>query len=534
MLLDDCRLVPLQPVGAGRIARFDGVVCLVGDDPTRVATAALFEACRTHRGDGASLIQKVAGILTRAAGATLPPFAIVAQDGDALLLAVHGSVTVLAEQPGGPLRLGGGEVGTWATSRVLDAAYLSAVTAPAALGAVPALVDLHRGIAVADSFVVLAAGVSPGDVAGSAGAAGDAARAQPRPTSNAAPPQDDEDDESFPMPGLAVPTGTGVAAAPAAPAAPAEEATTRQSASGDGGRPAPAAPLPVAGLDASEELPAWLNPPPIEPPAAAPPVTPPPPMPSPAPAPAPPRIEAPAPPPTPGPPAAPAAAPSPAPASPPPRLPDAAANVPLGFASLPDGAFKIVELRPVTGVQAAAPLPTAQQSAVSGAAPFDPTGATEAVVVRGVHCGRGHFNDPRARYCAVCGLAMFQNSMVLVEGSRPPLGVLLLSNGESYPLTRSMVVGREPTGHAEVVAGRADPLIPASKGPSLSRVHASIRLDGWDVHLVDEGSTNGTFVWDEPRRQWIRLAAQQPYVLRPGDQLALGELTATFETSLQQ
>ena len=95
----------------------------------------------------------------------------------------------------------------------------------------------------------------------------------------------------------------------------------------------------------------------------------------------------------------------------------------------------------------------------------------------------------------------------------------------------------EPVGAVEcrlTEAGRADPLIPASKGPSLSRVHASIRLDGWDVHLVDEGSTNGTFVWDEPRRQWIRLAAQQPYVLRPGDQLALGELTATFETSLQQ
>ena len=75
----------------------------MGDDPTRVATAALFDACRNHHGDGAVLVQKVAGILTRAAGATLPPFAIVAQDGDALLLAVHGSVTIVAEQPGGPL-----------------------------------------------------------------------------------------------------------------------------------------------------------------------------------------------------------------------------------------------------------------------------------------------------------------------------------------------------------------------------------------------------------------------------------------------
>ena len=57
MQLDDARLIPLQPVGAGRIARFDGVVCLVGDDPTRVSTAALFDACRTHRGVLHSCIQ---------------------------------------------------------------------------------------------------------------------------------------------------------------------------------------------------------------------------------------------------------------------------------------------------------------------------------------------------------------------------------------------------------------------------------------------------------------------------------------------
>ena len=112
--------------------------------------------------------------------------------------------------------------------------------------------------------------------------------------------------------------------------------------------------------------------------------------------------------------------------------------------------------------------------------------------------------------------------------------MLLLSNGESYPLTTNLVIGREPFHHGQVLDGSAEALVPTSKGPSLSRVHAQIRLEGWDVHLVDEGSTNGSYVWDEARRQWIRLVAQQPYVLRPGDQIALGELTATFETSLQQ
>ena len=87
-------------------------------------------------------------------------------------------------------------------------------------------------------------------------------------------------------------------------------------------------------------------------------------------------------------------------------------------------------------------------------------------------------------------------------------GVLLLSNGESYPLTRNLVVGREPNNHGDVLNGSADVLIPLTQGPSLSRVHALIRLDGWDVHLIDEGSTNGTFVWDEPNHRWLRLAAE--------------------------
>jgi hypothetical protein len=189
-----------------------------------------------------------------------------------------------------------------------------------------------------------------------------------------------------------------------------------------------------------------------------------------------------------------------------------------------------VELRPPSGIEAASPLPTAQQQAAEPA-PDDPTSEAR-VHVQGVHCGRGHFNDPRARYCGVCGLAMGQQGLEAVEGIRPPLGVLLLSNGESYPLSRNLVIGREPSQHPSVTAGHADAVIPMSMGPSLSRVHALIRLEAWDAHLVDEGSTNGTFVWDEPRRQWMRLAPHQPHVLRPGDQLAFGELTATFETSL--
>ena len=151
-----------------------------------------------------------------------------------------------------------------------------------------------------------------------------------------------------------------------------------------------------------------------------------------------------------------------------------------------------------------------------------------------MHCGRGHFNDPRARYCSICGLGMLQASLVLIEDTRPPLGVLLFSNGESHPLATDLVIGRDPASDPEVSAGRAGALIPGTEALSLSRVHAKVTLLGWDVQLTDRGSTNGTYIWNEPANQWHQLPANAPYTLQPGDRIGFGDLTALFETSIQQ
>ena len=168
MNLQDIRLVPLQPAGTGRLARFAGVVVFVGEDATRIATATLLDTCRTHAANsdrqGGELVTKVAGILTRAKGADLPPFALIAQEGDGLAVAISGPIEVLVEQPAGPLRLGGGAPGTWVTSVAHDAAYASALPVGASLDAVGALVDLERGVVAAGGFVMLASGVSPGDL----------------------------------------------------------------------------------------------------------------------------------------------------------------------------------------------------------------------------------------------------------------------------------------------------------------------------------------------------------------------------------
>ena len=71
---------------------------------------------------------------------------------------------------------------------------------------------------------------------------------------------------------------------------------------------------------------------------------------------------------------------------------------------------------------------------------------------------------------------------------------------------------------SRVVLGRgagADVRLPDT---SVSLRHASIRSSGSDYALVDEGSTNGTFVGG------IRLSPQTPRVLRSGDLVRLGRV----------
>jgi len=553
MHLADARLVPVQPTAGGRLARYDQVICLVGDDPGRIGTTALFEACRTHHGDARSLVNKIAGIVERSAG-SLPPFVVVAGvvagDADGLLVAVHGTVEVTARQASGPLRLGGGDVGSWTTAEVLDAAYLWAAVPGGIHGPVPALVDLQRGVAPAAGFVLLPGGVTPSELGLDEARAFDppappAAPDTPVPIASPAERQADTPvpDDGEPVPGARPVAPAEVAEVPPPAAVPPPAGIV---APPEPGPPAPApapapADVPVAGppVAAPADPPAAAGPPPpsVDLVAAVAAVTPPGPTGPDATPPAPEPIAAVVPDPVvPDPveagPPAPAQVPvPPAPAAPEPSPP----VLPVGWG--PAGAagagasFRLVELRPTEAPPVAAPLPVA--AAPEPAAP--PAGAPAgAVVVEGVRCSRDHFNDPRARYCAVCGIAMFQASVVLTRGPRPPLGVIVLDSGESFPLLRDRIIGREPDVHPDVVADTADPLQPGRFGPRLSRLHARIRLDGWNVVLVDEGSTNGTFVWDETRRQWAPLPAGTSRILRPGDHIAFGDLTATFETSIQQ
>lgn len=162
-----------------------------------------------------------------------------------------------------------------------------------------------------------------------------------------------------------------------------------------------------------------------------------------------------------------------------------------------------------------------------------PTGddvGDDRVEVSGVRCSRGHFNHPNALYCAACGIKMVHVTRKSVLGPRPPVGLLVVDDGTTYALDTGYVIGREPQLDERVRAGAARPLATGEAG-TMSRVHAEIRLEDWDVVLVDLGSTNGTYV-RSGEQGWERLTPQHPFRLDPGMEVSLGDRRIVFESNV--
>jgi hypothetical protein len=142
--------------------------------------------------------------------------------------------------------------------------------------------------------------------------------------------------------------------------------------------------------------------------------------------------------------------------------------------------------------------------------------------VEGVYCKNGHFNDPEARYCAVCGISMGQLTKIRQKGNRPPLGVLVLSDGSVCQLDADYVIGREPTLDSAVAEGRARPLRLMGASGVVSRIHARVELDGWQVYICDLNSANGTQVLQPGERNPVSLQPGVRTPLMAGAQIRLG------------
>lgn len=192
--------------------------------------------------------------------------------------------------------------------------------------------------------------------------------------------------------------------------------------------------------------------------------------------------------------------------------------------------------RGIAGDRWAAPTPpdrppsmptAARRPSVLGGRTSDPPS------IEGIMCSRHHFNDPRARFCGSCGIAMHHVSIVMVRRPRPVLGQLVFDTGETFQIANDVVIGRTAADDSLVAGGDARSLVPAGDTSALSRTHAEIRLRGWDVVLSDRSSLNGTFLWERPTQRWRRLDPGSAETLRIGDVVAFGRRTATFESSVR-
>lgn len=160
----------------------------------------------------------------------------------------------------------------------------------------------------------------------------------------------------------------------------------------------------------------------------------------------------------------------------------------------------------------------------SPAAPSpDPAPGPVVVEVLGVRCPVDHHNHPNAVYCAQCGRRMGVNqTTVALPGPRPPLGLFLLNDGSSYPIASDMIVGRDPSGHDEVVGGVAGMLRLSDDRSEISRSHVGVYLDNWSVTVIDLGSANGTMVRKSDEAEWTSVSAESRVLLNAGDTLRVG------------
>ncbi|MEO5878407.1 MAG: FHA domain-containing protein [Streptosporangiaceae bacterium] len=172
-------------------------------------------------------------------------------------------------------------------------------------------------------------------------------------------------------------------------------------------------------------------------------------------------------------------------------------------------------------------IPSGEPVAAPGPAQPEPNSRP---LVWGADCKNGHFNDPRAQYCGVCGIGMVQLSLVPRQSHRPPLGLLLLDDGMTLRLDTDYVIGRSPEPAPEVLAGTARPVRLTDSDGSVSRRHVRISLDQWDVRLTDLGSVNGTFI-EEPETPMRPLHRGETVTMRPGTKIQVGtERTFRYES----
>lgn len=135
-------------------------------------------------------------------------------------------------------------------------------------------------------------------------------------------------------------------------------------------------------------------------------------------------------------------------------------------------------------------------------------------------CDRDHPNPPKSRFCRLCGAELSALSARSIP--QPVLAILRATDGTRTELTGPVLIGRAPLPRG------TEPRDPAlmtvsSPGHDISRTHCRVAPSGWEIEVMDLGSTNGTVAVLPEGGGHRTLEAHTPMVLPVGTILELGE-----------
>jgi hypothetical protein len=152
--------------------------------------------------------------------------------------------------------------------------------------------------------------------------------------------------------------------------------------------------------------------------------------------------------------------------------------------------------------------------------------SADAVLVDGVLCANGHFTDPEAWSCRVCGIGLEKPPAHFERRPRPPLGELVFDDGTRIPLDGDYVLGREPALDGDVLTGQARPLRINDPNGTVSRLHLKISLVGWHVEVSDLGSANGSVIQTPGEER--TLTPFEPAAIEPGARIGIGHRSMQY------
>ena len=169
-------------------------------------------------------------------------------------------------------------------------------------------------------------------------------------------------------------------------------------------------------------------------------------------------------------------------------------------------------------------LAAVRRSSQASAAVVPKATPATAITVPAVLCPSRHANPPAAPSCLTCGLAIADRAIVSVP--RPTVGRLVFDGGRIVPIDRRTLIGRQPSAAAGAPVDDLPALVPVpDPGSLLSRNHAEIRVEGWELTITDLGSRNGTFVVPPGQGDMFRLRAREPYPVAAGMLVHLADVT---------